>query len=114
MDGMGVRTRFYRPRGLALDPSTQSLYVADSYNHRVRLVGLTDVLEEDEETDETPLERVGRALQQNFVFILSCVLGSLGLALVILACCRYFPLCPMAQRRLHEKRLRTMQMGSRA
>merc|ERR1719271_610812 len=33
---MGVRARFYRPRGIALEYATRRLYVADSYNRFVR------------------------------------------------------------------------------
>lgn len=46
LDGMGVRTRFYRPRGLSMDYLTRTLYVADTSNMLIRQVGLTDVPDE--------------------------------------------------------------------
>jgi len=114
LDGMNTRTRFYRPRGLSIDPTTRHVYIADAYNHRVRLLALEDVMTVDEQEDETPIDRMGRALRQNFVFILSLVGGSLGLTCLTWTCCRYCSLCPVYQRKLHEKRLRTMHMGTRA
>jgi len=113
LDGMGVRTRFYRPRGLAVDPTTRSVFVADSYNHRVRLLGLEDVLTAEEADEEAPMELLGRALRQNFIFILWMVSGSLGLACLTYTCCRFCSFCPLYQRKLHEKRMRAMNMGSR-
>lgn len=114
MDGMNVNTRFYRPRGLALDPSTQLLYVADSYNHRVRLIDLTDVVVTGEGRPETDSERMVRAFRQNFAFIIMIIVGGLGFALCTFLCCRYFPLCPWAKERYHQEQLRKMRMGSRA
>jgi hypothetical protein len=114
MDGMNVNTRFYRPRGLALDPSTQLLYVADSYNHRVRLIDLTDVVVTGEGRPETDSERMVRAFRQNFAFIIMIIVGGLGFALFTFLCCRYFPLCPWAKERYHQEQLRKMRMGSRA
>jgi sugar lactone lactonase YvrE len=40
-DGLGSEARFNRPTGLALDPATGLLYVADAGNHAIRRVTLT-------------------------------------------------------------------------
>ena len=37
-DGAGAAAQFYHPFGLALDPATGNLLVADSWNHRIRAV----------------------------------------------------------------------------
>merc|ERR1711939_334483 len=42
-DGRGTRSRFYRPSGLAIDDRTRTVYIADTYNHRIRLIDLMDV-----------------------------------------------------------------------
>jgi len=39
-DGTGDTARFSRPSALAVDPSSSTLYVADTFNHRVRAVDL--------------------------------------------------------------------------
>lgn len=39
-DGVGARAQFNRPFGLAIDAAGEFLYVADSYNHRIRKIEL--------------------------------------------------------------------------
>lgn len=39
-DGKGEQARFYQPRGLSVNPQTHELYVADTGNHRIRVVRL--------------------------------------------------------------------------
>ena len=111
---MGVRTRFYRPRGLAVDYVTRSIYVADSYNHRIRVMLMTDVPDEVVVDVEEWYELVLRALRQNFIFILILVSTSLCFCCSSWVCCRFCSLCPLYQRRRHERIMRTMEIGSRA
>ena len=37
-DGTGAQARFYSPRGMAIDPATGSIYLADTDNHLIRKV----------------------------------------------------------------------------
>ena len=114
LDGMGINTRFYRPTGLAVEYLTRALYVADSYNHRIRYVDLKDIPDEIAVVTEEWYELIGRALQQNFVFILIVIGSTLILCCFAYLCCRFCSLCPLYQRRLHRKRMIRMQIGSRA
>ena len=114
LDGMGVRTRFYRPRGVSIDHTKQRVYVADSYNHRVRAILLTDVPDEVVEEKEEWYQWFARALRQNLVFILVLVGSTLGFCCCTYAICLQCSFCPVYQRRFHEKTLRTMAIGSRA
>lgn len=114
LDGMGARTRLYQPRGLAVDYTTRSVYVADSYNHRVRIVHLTDIVQEIAVDREEWYELLARALRQNLVFILSLVGSILLLGCLTYACCRCCSLCPLYQRRLHTQRMKSMEIGQRA
>lgn len=41
-DGIGNEAKFFCPCGLALDSISNHLYVADSYNHSIRKIGLED------------------------------------------------------------------------
>ena len=40
---MGIRARFYRPTGIAVEYVTRQVYVADTYNHRVRVLDMIDI-----------------------------------------------------------------------
>ena len=40
-DGIFMQARFYRPQGLAFDPTGDLLYVADTENHQIRVVDFT-------------------------------------------------------------------------
>ena len=114
MDGMGVRTRFYRPTGLAADYRTRNVYVADAYNHRVRVIELTAIFEAVEDDVEEWHEVLGRAFRQNFIFILIVVGSTLVSVLLVYLCCRFCECCPLYRRRLHKKRMNSMTIGNRA
>ena len=112
-DGRGTRSRFYRPSGLAIDDRTRTVYIADTYNHRIRLIDLMDVPDVIVEDIEYWYEWIGRLLRQNLIFIIllssSCCCGCCCCWL----CCRYCSLCPLYQRRLHKQRIKQMQLGGR-
>ena len=112
-DGMGIVPRFYRPEAISLDWETQSLYIADTYNHRIRLMDLTDVVEEVEEYVPTWDETARTALEHNLVLIVVVIGSTIGAVLLTFLCCRFFCLCPLYKRKLHEKRMHTMSFGSR-
>ena len=114
LDGVGIRPRFYRPFGLSVESSTRRVYLADSYNHRVRVLDLTDVPDEYVEDVEEWYEVLARALRQNLVFIIILCGSSLLLCFLAFVCCRYFPVCPLYQKRLHQKRMKSMDIGNRA
>ena len=79
----------------------------------MRLVDLTDVVEVVEEQREEWYELVVRALRQNLVSILVLVGSTILLCCFTYLCCRCCALCPLYQRRLHEKRMKSMEIGSR-
>ena len=114
LDGYGINTRFYRPTGIAIDYLTQTMYVADEYNHRVRLVDLTAVPVEVVVQEEAWHELIVRALRQNFIFLLLLVSSTLGCCCCTYLWCRYCSCCPLYQRKLHKKRMDSMAIGSRA
>ena len=111
---MGVRARFYRPRGIALEYATRRLYVADSYNHRVRVLDLTDIPDEFVEDIEYWYDLILRALRENLIFIIILTSSTLGLCSCTYVVCRYCELCPLYQRKLHGKRMASMNLGRRA
>jgi DNA-binding beta-propeller fold protein YncE len=114
LDGMGINTRFYRPAGLTVDYVTQTMYVADAFNHRVRMIDLTDVIDEIVEDTEEWYEVASRALRENFVFLLLLSGSTVFLCCCCYLLCRFCSLCPLYQRRLHDKRMRSMDIGMRA
>ena len=112
-DGMGTVSRFYWPEALAVDYRTQSVYVADTYNHRIRHLGLTDV--EDLLVKYVPTwEETARAvLGHNLMLILVVIGSSGGGGLFMYLSCRFCICCPLYRRKLHEKRVRSMFIGQR-
>ena len=112
-DGMGTVSRFYWPEGLAVDFSTQSVYVADTYNHRIRHLGLTDV--EDPLVKYVPTwgETAKTMLGHNLMLILVVIGSSVGGSLFMYVSCRFCICCPLNRRKLHEKRVRSMLIGQR-
>ena len=114
LDGMGINTRFYRPTGLAVEYLRRALYVADSYNHRIRVIDLEDIPDEVVVDTEEWYELVARAFQQNLLFIIILCSSVLLLCCLAYLCCRFCSLCPMYQRKLHGSRMKAMEVGSRA
>lgn len=112
-DGMGTVPRFYRPEGVAVDYTTQSVYVADTFNHRIRHVDLTDIEEEVEEYEPTWYEVMKTVLEHNLVLILVVVGSSIGASIFVYVSCRFCLCCPLYRRKLHEKRVRSMFIGQR-
>ena len=41
-DAIGTESRFYHPTGLVASHRSQALYIADSHNHLIRVMNLTD------------------------------------------------------------------------
>lgn len=41
VDGTGVNAKFQHPLGVAYDENAHALYVADTYNHKIKLIDLT-------------------------------------------------------------------------
>ena len=113
LDGMGIRTRFYRPSGVTVEYRTRRAYVADSYNHRLRVIDLTDIPDIVEEDIEEWHELFLRALRQNLVFIIILTSSTIGLCCCTYIICRYCSLCPLYQRKLHQKRMKSMHIGQR-
>ena len=112
-NGMGIVPRFYRPGAISLDWETQSLYIADTYNNRIRLMDLTDVVEEVEERVITWDETARTALQHNLVLIVVVIGSTIGAVLLTFLCCRFCPFLPLYKKKLHEKRMHTMSFGTR-
>ena len=112
-DGMGTVSRFYWPEGLAVDYSTQSVYVADTYNHRIRHLGLTDVEDPLIKYEPTWEETASTVLEHNLQLILVTIGGSIGGSLFLYLSCRFCMCCPLYRRKLHEKRVLSMSIGQR-
>jgi len=112
-NGMGIVPRFYRPEAISLDWETQSLYIADTYNNRIRLMDLTDFEEEVEERVITWDETAQTALQHNLVLIVVVIGSTIGAILLTFLCCRFCLFCPLYKKKLHEKRMHTMTFGTR-
>lgn len=113
MDGMGINTRFYNPSGLAVEYLERALYVADTYNHRVRLIDLEDIPDEVVELREEWYQVLGRAFRQNLIFIIILCSSTLLLCCLVYLICRFCSLCPLHQRRLHKQRMSAMDIGLR-
>ena len=90
------------------------MYVADSYNHRVRMIDLKDVPDEVVVETETFTELVARAIRENFMFIVLLVGGIIFGTTFTYCCCRCCSFCPLYQKRLHRKRMNSMKIGNRA
>ena len=90
------------------------MYVADEFNHRVRLIDLTAVPAEVVVDTEEWYELILRALRQNFIFILLLVSSAVGCCCCTYITCRCCSCCPVYQRRLHKERMDSMSIGSRA
>ena len=112
-NGKGSATRFYRPRGIAIDQANQSVYVADSYNHQIRWIALTDIQENQISRSDSFVETTGKVFTHNLMLILIIVMSiSLGCCCTYLVCRTCF-LCPLYQRKLHKQRITTMRWGER-
>lgn len=112
-DAIGTESRFYHPTGLVASHRSQALYIADSHNHLIRVMNLTDRnVVEQLATDEWD-EAIKNALWQNLAFILILVGGLLSGALFLYLSCRFCFVCPLYRKRLDEKRHREMNVGQR-
>ena len=114
VDGMGIRARFYRPSGVAVEDITRRIYVADSYNHRIRVLDMEDLIEEVEVYVEQWYEVLVRALRENLFFTVILIASLIIVCCCTYACCRFCTLCPLYQRKLHAKRMTSMEIGNRA
>ena len=110
---MNIETRFYHPLGVAADHRTQSLYVADSYNHLIRRVVMTDIVEEVVEEPDTWDEVTQKVIMHNLVLITIIVGGLAVLCVGTFFACRYCFICPVYRRRLHQKFVARMTIGQR-
>ena len=59
-------------------------------------------------------ELLWRAFRQNFVFLLSLIVGGILGCCLVYACCRFCAFCPLYQRKLHQTRMKSMEIGQRA
>ena len=74
---------------------------------------MTDIIEEVVQ-EEDPLDVVVRKIfTHNLVLILVAVGGAIGAGIGAGVCCRFCFLCPLHRRKLHERRLKSMEYGLR-
>ena len=59
-------------------------------------------------------ELIARALRQNLVFIIILCSSLLLLGTCTYLMCRYCSFCPLYRRKLHNRRMRSMEIGQRA
>ena len=99
---------------MAADHSTQNVYVADSYNHQIRRIDLTDRPDIVVSTQHSFGQTLGKVLEHNLGLITLVVFGSMIFCCVTYLICRTCWVCPVYQRMLHEHRVDSMQWGVRA
>ena len=98
---------------MVADHTTQNVYIADSYNHQIRRIDLTDRKDIIVEKHDSFWETLGKILHHNLMLITIVVIGTaVGCCCCYMVCKRCF-LCPLYQQLLHEHRVATMRYGER-